>query len=600
MRSYYDQKIEGYKAELKDTSTSANQLSIVRGISFLFGFLSVVAFFSTLNDTNWYWLVLTAVFGLIFYRTVTAHTQKLHHISILESLIEINLQEIDRMELNLGSLENGKSYLDPDHPYHLDLDIFGKHSLFQLVNRCQIPESRAMLARWLSANASIEEIKLRQQAAKDLSKDTDWCQNFMAQASISLKKRGKREPEVSQKMLMEWAHMNYNFSINYGLKVMAILATFVSVALVGCVIFLPLTYHWLYLLIVPNGLLLAYSMKHISKLSKGIDKAHYLITTYLKTIPLIENNHFSATKLKELKEKLLAKTTASQAIQQLSKLTHRLGVRGNQLYPILNGLFLLDAYLLIDLYNWKKKYQSHIEEWLEVVNEMECLISLAGFSHIHPDYSTPEVNDQLFYFKAKGLGHPLIPENELVKNDYNISGRGSIDILTGSNMSGKSTFERTIGINMVLAQAGAVVNAIGLSMGLTNIFTSMRTVDDISKHTSSFYAELKRINHLLESAKSAPVTFVVIDEVLKGTNSEDRHIGAVALVKKLHTLNAFGIISTHDLSLGKETQDAKGIRNFSFNSEIKDNKILFDYKLTLGLCKSFNASKLMEKMGIID
>ncbi len=600
MRSFYDQRVQDFKAELAGAGKAANQLSLIRGVTFLLGFLALVAFFSTLDALNWSWLLLAGIFGILFYWIVNRHTQKLDQIARLDSLIDINKQELARMDLNLSEIEDGKEYLDPEHAYQLDLDIFGKHSLFQLVNRCQIPESKAMLAHWLSQKASVDEIKLRQEATQELSKEIGWFQHFMTLANISLKKRGKRAPEVSQKMLLEWAHKNYDFSIRNGLKVLAIGATFISVTLVCCVIFLPLTYHWLYLLIVPNGLLLTYSMKHLSQLSKGIDKAHYLIKTYLETIPMITQGDFSATKLKQLQGKLTNDTSAIQGIEQLSRLTHRLGVRANQLYPILNGLFLLDAYLLIDLYNWKKKYQAHIEEWLAVVNETECLISLAGFSNIHPDYTYPEVNEKAFHFNSSNLGHPLIPTHELVKNNYQISGRGSIDILTGSNMSGKSTFERTIGINMVLAQAGAVVNASSLSMGETAIFTSMRTVDDISKHTSSFYAELKRINQLLESTKSGSATFVVVDEVLKGTNSEDRHIGAVALVKKLSTLNAFGIISTHDLSLGKETQDTPGIRNFSFNSEIKDNQILFDYKLTPGLCKSFNASKLMEKMGIIN
>ena len=600
MRSFYDQRVAQFDAELKALNKSANQLSIVRGISFLLGFLLLVAFFSTLDAVNWVWLLLTTIIGLIFYRVVILHTQKLHQISKLESLFELNKQEIKRIELDLSGIENGTEHLDQEHPYQLDLDIFGNHSLFQLVNRCHIPESKALLAQWLSKKASVEEIQQRQEAIQEISRDVDWYQDFMAEADISLKKRGKREPEVSQKMLMEWAKMDYPITIGTGLKFLAIVATVISVGLVASILFIPLTYHWLYLLIIPNGLLLGYSVRHLNKLSQGLDKAHYLITTYLKTIPLIETKEFNASKFRQLQEKLGSKTSASEAVQKLNKLTHRLALRGNMLYIILDGLFLLDTYLLIDLYAWKKRYQSHIGEWLEAINETECLISLAGFSHIHPDYTFPEVGEQPFHFNAKALGHPLIPENELVKNDYEITGRGSIDILTGSNMSGKSTFERTIGINMVLAQAGAPVNATFLSMGLTDIFTSMRTVDDISKHTSSFYAELKRINQLLEASKSGPATFVVIDEVLKGTNSEDRHIGAVALVKKLSSLNAFGIISTHDLSLGKETQNAPGIRNFSFNSDIKDDKILFDYKLTPGLCRSFNASKLMEKMGIID
>lgn len=269
------------------------------------------------------------------------------------------------------------------------------------------------------------------------------------------------------------------------------------------------------------------------------------------------------------------------------------------LYIMVDVAFLLDAYLLVDLFFWKKENQNYVEDWLEIVNEMECLISLAGFSRSNPNYTFPTITEKTYYFKAIALGHPLIPKDQKVTNDYSIDGKGCVDIITGSNMSGKSTFQRTIGINMVLAQMGAPVNAKELTMGLTDIFTSMRTKDNLAENTSSFYAELKRIRQLLDRLESSEVTFFLLDEILKGTNSEDRQKGAIAIAKKLTQKPAFGLISTHDLMLGSLATDDPHIRNFSFNSEIDGNKIAFDYKISEGLCKSFNASKLMENMGIM-
>ncbi|XOV94727.1 MAG: hypothetical protein ACFHWX_08485 [Bacteroidota bacterium] len=598
MINFYKQRIQFLKTQLETESKSANNLSLIRGIIFLMSFLCFVAFATTLKDLNWTLLFIAGIIGLIFYRVVLVHIQKIKQVEKLKSLIHLNQDEVDRLDLNLEHIENGEGFIKPDHPYHIDLDIFGNHSLYQLINRCQIPESKQLLADWLSNKASIEEISLRQEATKELASDLEWNQHFLSTAYISLNKRGKRAPEVSQLELIAWANKEYELKYERIWKPITVLTTIVSVSLLLTVIFTNLPSQLLYLLIIPNGLLLFQSVKHLKALSQDVDKANYLVSTFLNTLPLIENASFKSKRLIKLKEKLGKAVPASKAIKKLSNITYRLSVRGNILYPILDGLFLVDAYLLIDLYNWKKQYKQSIHEWLEVVNEMECLISLAGFSQLNPKYIFPEVHDQLFQFEATNLGHPLISPEEMVVNDYSIKGKGAIDILTGSNMSGKSTFERTVAINMVLAQMGAPVYATSLSMGLTEIFTSMRTIDNIAEHTSSFYAELKRINRLLEYCKEHPATFVVIDEVLKGTNSEDRHIGAMALVKKITGLSEFGIISTHDLALGKETTGMSKIRNFSFNSEIIDDQIQFDYKLTPGLCKSFNASKLMEKMGI--
>ncbi len=599
MNSHYQQRISLFSKQLTIARRSANQYSIYRGLLFLTGFVFLAAFVFSLPDFEWVWLGIAGVIGLVFYRLVLVHLTKIQQVADLEALIKLNESEICRLNLQMKELDNGDEFKQPEHPYHLDLDIFGNHSLFQLVNRCQIPESKALLAKWMSEKAGTSEIKARQLAAQELAKDLNWCQEFQSKAMLGLEKRGKRSPGITQLDLIDWAKREDSIKFTSIWKPLTIITTVLSVGLLLAVLLTSLPYQILYLLILPNGFLLTRSVKQLNALSKGIDQATYLIETFQNTIQLFENKQFKGQKLNELQQKIQKPDPASKAIKKLYQLSHRLNARSNMLYLILDGFFLLDAYLLIDLYRWKQSHHHAIENWMVTINEMECLISLAGFSFMHPNYCFPEVDEHEFHFKGRDIGHPLIASEERVSNDYDIQGKGSIDILTGSNMSGKSTFERTIGINMVLAQMGAPVNATALSMGRINIFTSMRTIDDLSQHTSSFYAELKRISQLLASGKSSP-TFVVIDEVLKGTNSEDRHIGAMALVKKLSGLNTFGIISTHDLALGKETKELDKVRNFSFNSEIKEDQILFDYKLTPGLCKSFNASKLMEKMGIID
>src|SRR5690606_31371401 len=203
-----------------------------------------------------------------------------------------------------------------------------------------------------------------------------------------------------------------------------------------------------------------------------------------------------------------------------------------------------------------------------------------------------------YNFNGKNLGHPLLKEQHRIDNDFSFNGKGSIIILTGSNMSGKSTFLRTLGTNAVLALMGGVVCAEDLKIGLVRVFTSMRTVDSLEESVSSFYAELQRLKQLLESGDENQRTFFMLDEILKGTNSYDRHKGAASLVKQLHKLNVLGIVSTHDIELGNMSEKLPSINNYSFTSVVEKDEIIFDYKLHPGICQSFNASKLMERMGI--
>lgn len=269
------------------------------------------------------------------------------------------------------------------------------------------------------------------------------------------------------------------------------------------------------------------------------------------------------------------------------------------LYALLDIVFILDVHLLLRIEKWKTTYQKHLEQWLNAIHEFEALVSIGTFAHSHSNYSFPEIIDEPFKLGGQKIGHPLIPSHQRVPNDYFIEGKGSVDIITGSNMSGKSTFQRTLGVNMILGNIGAPVCAEKFEMNPVEVFTSMRTKDNLEENTSSFYAELKRIRQLLDLVKKKRV-FFLLDEILKGTNSEDRHLGAVALAKKLNQEQGFGLISTHDLTLGKLEESQTGVRNFSFNSEITGNKINFDYKLTYGPCRSFNASQLMKNLGVID
>ncbi|MFT6827261.1 MAG: DNA mismatch repair ATPase MutS [Roseivirga sp.] len=268
------------------------------------------------------------------------------------------------------------------------------------------------------------------------------------------------------------------------------------------------------------------------------------------------------------------------------------------MYHIFNFLFILDVYWLIRAERWKKRTQEDIGAWFEAIGEIEALNSLGAYHFSNSEFSFPTISETPFDIKATAMGHPMINPLKRVSNDFDFSGKGGICLITGSNMSGKSTFLRTVGVNSVLALMGAPVCAQSMQISKLQVFTSMRTQDDLEESVSSFYAELKRLKQLLGSINNELPTLFMVDEVLKGTNSEDRHTGATALIKQLNKAYAFGFVSTHDLTLGTITTELQGIKNYSFNSVIENDDIIFDYTLTPGICKSFNATKLMQKMGI--
>ena len=273
-------------------------------------------------------------------------------------------------------------------------------------------------------------------------------------------------------------------------------------------------------------------------------------------------------------------------------------MRGNQIYLILNSIFLFDFILLAKAEKWRANYKDEISGWFGAVAEFEALNSIAAFAFANEDYVFPGIMEKAYFFHGTNLGHPLIPDGQRVKNNFKLEGRGNSCIITGSNMAGKSTFLRTVGINAVLALTGAPVCADSFQISNIRVFTSMRTKDNLEENISSFYAELLRLKMLLGQINEDKPVLFLLDEILKGTNSTDRHIGAESLILQLNKTNTFGLVSTHDLELGNLQKKNNQITNYNFSSRIDGEEIIFDYKLRKGICKSTNASQLMAKIGI--
>ncbi|HEY5407800.1 MAG TPA: hypothetical protein VIJ92_11965 [Ginsengibacter sp.] len=522
-------------------------------------------------------------------------------------LKRINESEILREECNLEEFDTGDKFINQNHPYTSDLDIFGQHSIFQLLNRTTTESGIILLSEWLSEPAPNYEIHDRQKAIKELSQKLDWRQDFQASGMHYQNKKS------DYYKLLDWVeapvvllkHRGIYIAVAIILSVLSLLGFyFYMINLFSSYSLLPL----IAVLFIINRIL-----KKVKPIADDIVKTSQenidILRGYRALINKIERENFMSKKLCELQAILIkSKCSAFNEINRLCKIlefSQQRGVRikyisigGNYFYSLLNSFLLLDIYLIIRIEKWKSKNKALLKPWSEVVSEFEVINSLAGFCYSNPSYTFPQLEEKNNYIHFESLAHPLINSNKRVCNNFHSEGQGDVVLITGSNMGGKSTFLRTVGVNLVLALAGAPCCAKYGQVSNLKLYTSMRTQDNLKEGISSFYAELSRIEKMLKLIESSQNTFFLMDEMFKGTNSEDRHKGGFSLINQLSKLETSGIIATHDIELAKLSGNKRLVTNYSFNSEIKDGSMIFSFKLHPGICNDFNASELMERSGI--
>ncbi|WP_224998770.1 DNA mismatch repair protein MutS [Cesiribacter sp. SM1] len=600
----YQHNIQQYRLAAAKLAERLKMLSFSRIAAFVASIIFIVIFANARMVALLFFVVPLAVlaFVVLLKRYNKAAYQKQHAVF----LKEINEQEVLRLENKLSSFPAGEAYRSPHHPYVADLDIFRSHSLFQLINRTTTESGSVCLAAWMSASAPKPEILNRQQAVKELAPLLDWRQDF--QASGMHHSNAKSD----YNKLLAWLEKPVQLLPNKT----KYLAAGISLALLTS---LALLYHFIYaytsdyllntlpllLMLIVNYIVLK-RLKPVAE--EIIDDTHQnikILGGYQSLIRKIEGEQFKAPLLLQLQSVFSQQNYSAAA--QINKLKNILEVSqlkgtkrnfGNQFYTILNMFWLLDIYWIIQTEQWKVRNSSYLRSWAAAVSEFEALSSMAGFAYSNPSYTFPEIKTGPCTIDFEMLGHPLLKPEGRRSNDFSLRARENIAMITGSNMAGKSTFLRTVGANLVLALMGAPCCAKWGEVSELKIFTSMRTQDNLEEGISSFYAELKKVEQLLQLVQSGEAIFFMLDEMFKGTNSKDRHRGGFSLIKQLEELNAFGIISTHDLDLADLAGKHRLVKNYSFNSEIRQGEMIFDYKLTPGLCKDFNASELMKKSGI--
>ena len=595
IRKTYQQQIVAIEKEREIFLNKEKYLPLLRFISF-FGILVLFYMFLVTSAIFYIYLSVSSLlsFLLITWRDNVLKTK----IERCDRLRLICLNEIKAMDGDYSPFEPGDEYIDPDHNYSYDLDMFGRNSLFNCINRSVTIFGKNRLAQYFkNAYDFRDQISPRQTSILELSKNIGFRQQmqlvFFGQKSVEKDREEFSEWLGSENSLLQ----NRSFTIiRYLLPIVTIASILLSIIDL-IVIQIPIMMVIIQLLIVSM-----YGRKTMSVQSLLTSKVG-IITKYAQFLLLIENSNFKTPFLIELKSRLSQDgvQTPATIIKKLSKLLNWMDANLNIIAAvILNGLFLFNLHLLASVEKWKSRFGTNIPVWFAITGEFDALSSLANFACNNPDYILPEQSLDEYLLEASDLGHPLIPIEECVTNSITISGWNQFCIITGANMSGKSTFLRTVGTNYILAMIGAPVFASKFIFFPIQLHSSIRTSDSLSRKESFFYAELKRLKGIISELESGQRTFILLDEILKGTNSKDKQAGSIALLEQLIKYQSVGLIATHDLILGDLIRSyPENISNLCFEIQIVNDQMSIDYKLQKGVCQNLNATFLMKKMGIL-
>jgi hypothetical protein len=506
-----------------------------------------------------------------------------------------------------GRGETGESYLDTAHPYAQELDLFGKASLFELLSAARTHIGEATLARWLLAPASPEQVRARQAAVEELRAQIDLREQLAVLAEdarmgvdpVSLAQWGEAPPQLAGRGLRvsAWAFRILGIAgLAAGLVGMIGAAGFVkmppSYVVFGRDLFL--------LALAVNGIFYYRNRARMEAVVAAVDEAAHELRLLAGVLALLEKQSFRAPLLVELRASLETKhTPPSVRLARLGRLMDNLDSRENIFVKLLEPFVLWTPFWAIRVEEWRKQSGPAVRRWLESMGEMEALSSIAGYAFEHPADPFPEFAESGQSFEAEGVAHPLIPEGRAVRNDVAIGGELRIVVVSGSNMSGKSTLLRTVGVNTVLAQMGAPVRARRMRLSPLAVGASIRLNDSLREGVSRFYAEILRLRQILDlTGRPLPVLFL-IDEFMHGTNSHDRRIGAEAMARGLVKRGAIGLITTHDLALaGIADELGSKAANVHFEDSVENGEIHFDYRMRPGVVRKSNAIELMRSVGL--
>ncbi len=493
----------------------------------------------------------------------------------------------------------GERFASAEHPYTDNLDVFGRASLFQRIDRTETRFGEERLAAWLAAACEpvdLDGVRARQAAVKDLAPRVDFRERLSAAGALAAEDKPDPLP------FLAWAEGANPFG---PLGAWAAVAWVLPCMTLGGALARSFAGAPAWAWIVPviaEVVALAIAAPRSRPIAGAVSSREGAFARFGEMLALTASEPFEAPLLREVQAKLRA--SGAEATTEMARLERILGLldaRNNEVWRFFIGpLLLWDVHCVVALERWRLRAGTHVRPWLEAIGDLEALASLAGLTFEQPDHVFPEIAAEPC-FDATALGHPLIAPAKRVCNDVALKGPGSALVITGSNMSGKSTLLRAVGVNAVLALAGGPVCAKRLLLGPVRVAASMRVRDSLSEGVSRFYAEVRKLKAVIERARQTriPATLFLLDEVLHGTNARERLIGARAIVRELVARGALGGVSTHDLALGDMEGELPGtVMNVHFEEQVEGDRMTFDYVLRRGVVKSSNALRIMRMVGI--
>ena len=581
-----------YQSRLQQRESSITQLQHkhlwLGNVSIaVFAAIVVLAWFSRTHLPLFYLLIAAII---LFIALIVIHRRVVRAMNAAKRAAEVYRRGIARIEDRwAGTGDTGSEYKDPLHLYAEDLDILGNGSLFQLLSTARTRMGKQCLARWLLTPATPQAISERQSAIAELKSKVDLRED-LAVAGDS--ERIQAHPEA----LAQWAKDLSNLKDG---RWWALLLAMLSVA---AVVYAFIAY-WipLVVLILINGSIVFRQRHVLEKIFAKLDETHKDLDSLAEMLRRIEAEKFSSPRLQQLHARLLTQgLTPSECIARLNTLADLDDSRHNWFVRLFDVPLLYSLQLAFALEQWRRRYGSGIEVWLDAVAEIEALVSLAAYAYEHSEDPFPEFapagSDPCF--TGESLTHPLLPAAKCVRNDADLGGKNQVLLVSGSNMSGKSTYLRVIGINAVLAMTGAPVRATRLRLSYLSVGASMRVSDSLQQGVSHFYAEIKRVRQVIDLSSAQPSLFL-LDEILQGTNSDDRRVGTHGILRTLIGNGAIGLVTTHDLALASLEEVFPGrMTNIHFQEKFEDDKLSFDYRLRPGVVSTSNGVELMRSIGL--
>lgn len=587
LKALYDARKSSFAASLATITSHINAISNLRLL--VVGVALILIYFALQQPVLFYVILILL---LIFIYLVRRHTRLFSEKVHLENLVKINTREAKAVDGDYSGFHTGSEFIDGQHPYTHDLDIFGDGSLFQAINRCHTFDGKRKLAEGLSTMLpSKKEVHARQEAIRELKTKLDFRQHVEA--------AGWEMDELpdDRKELLLWLKQEPFIYSKPVFRYVLIIIPAITIALAIGAFFSPILKIFFSLMILVQLSTLGSYLKRVNAFHESISRKKRILEKYSQVLFHLQREKFSSAEMQSITR---VAHQADVRMKRLASLVSAFNARSNSLMSFfVNSMLMYDLQYVYRLEEWKEKNKTDLQQWLEAISKTEVLISFGTFGFNHPSFIEAEINETI-QIEALEIGHPLIDPKECITNSVVIGKGPGVLIVTGANMAGKSTFLRTLGTNVVLALNGAPVFAKKFACPLIRLRSGMRTADSLKDHQSYFYAELDRLKSIMDELRSNTPLLILLDEILKGTNSTDKQAGSIALVKQLLPHPCLAIIATHDLALGDLEQEfPEQVKNYHFEPNIENDQLSFDYKLKPGIAQKMNATFLMKKMGII-